>query len=76
MALDEGSKPETGPMDPSHQSTDRRKRGRTTADRRDQRTRLEGLWTDTERARRVAEMREEYHDRHAVTVGPAKRPNQ
>ena len=76
MAFDKGFKPATGRMDRSHQSTDRRKRGRTTEDRRDLRTRLEGLWTDTERARRVAEMREEHHDRHAVTVRPAKRPHQ
>ena len=54
-------------MQPSSQP-DRRKQGRTTQERRDLRTRLEGIWTETERARRSAEIREEHHDRHAITV--------
>jgi hypothetical protein len=54
-------------MEPSSQS-DRRKKGRTTQERRDLRTRLEGIWTETERARRIAEIREEHHDGHAITV--------
>ena len=55
-------------MDPSKRTTDRRKQGRSTQDRRDWRTRLEGSWTEAERHRRVTQMREEHHDRHAVTV--------
>lgn len=55
-------------MDLSTHSTDRRKHGRAIEDRCDQRTRLEGAWTDAERARRVAEVREEHHDRYAITV--------
>ena len=55
-------------MDLSHPPTDRRRTGRTTEDRRAQRVRLEGVWTEAERARRVAQMRDEHHDRHAITI--------
>jgi hypothetical protein len=60
-------------MDLSKHPTDRRRLERTTQDRRDRRTRLEETSTEAERARRVAAMREEHHDRHAITVKPAKR---
>ncbi len=47
---------------------DRRSRGRTTADRREQRTRLEGVCTDVQRRERVEAIRDELHDSRAITV--------
>jgi len=63
-------------MDHSSSHPDRRKKGRTSQERRDVRTRLEGIWTEAERTRRIAEIREEHHDRHAITVvmTPRRRP--
>ena len=64
-------------MNLSRHQEDRRKEGRTAEDRRDLRTRVVGSWTEAERSqsRRVAEMREEYHDRHAITIIPDQRPS-
>jgi hypothetical protein len=55
-------------MDTPASAPDRRKQGRTTEDRRDRLTRLEGVWTEAERCRRVSEFREEHHDSRAITV--------
>jgi hypothetical protein len=52
----------------AYTSPDRRSRGRSTADRRDHRTRLEGVWTEIERGNRVAAIREELHDSRAITI--------
>jgi hypothetical protein len=54
-------------MDQSNYQSDRRKHGRTTQERRDLRTRLEGVWNETERARRAAEMREVHQDSQPAT---------
>lgn len=55
-------------MDTPASVPERRKQGRTTEDRRDRLTRLEGVWTEAERWRRVSEFREEHHDSHAITL--------
>jgi hypothetical protein len=47
---------------------DRRKIGRTTVERRNVRTRLEGLWTAAERERFIRALREERRDAEAVTI--------
>jgi hypothetical protein len=47
---------------------ERRRIGRTTNERRDWRTRLEGIWTEAERERFIQAVREQRHDAQAVTV--------
>jgi hypothetical protein len=47
---------------------DRRKQARDTPDRRDDKTRSPGSWTEAERERRTAAIREELHDSRAKTI--------
>jgi hypothetical protein len=55
-------------LTPDDRHPDRRRIGRTTAERRDFRTRLEGLWTEAERQRVIRTIREERRDARAVTI--------
>ena len=52
----------------SERCPERRKIGRSTAERRDLRTRLEGLWAEEERERFIRTLREERRDAHAITI--------
>ena len=47
---------------------DRRKQARDTPERRDEGTRSPGSWTEAERERRTAAIREELHDSRAKTI--------
>jgi hypothetical protein len=53
---------------------DRRRIGRSTAERRRSRIRLEGLWTELERERFVRIIREQRRDAEAVTITGAPEP--
>jgi hypothetical protein len=61
------------PFTPDGRCLDRRRIGRTTRERRDLLTRLEGLWTEAERQRFIRTLREERQDAKAVTIhaGPS-----
>ena len=61
------------PLTPDDRRPDRRRIGRTTAERRDLRTRLEGLWTEAERQLLIRTIREERRDAKAVTVQAGQR---
>ena len=55
-------------MNTNRAADDRRKRRRDTPDRRDEKTRPPGIWTEAERLRRTAAIREEHHDSRAKTI--------
>jgi hypothetical protein len=55
-------------MDVNPAADDRRKQARETPDRRDDKTRSPGSWTEAERERRTAAIREELHDSRAKTI--------
>ena len=56
------------PLTPSAWPNDRRRIGRSTNERRDRRTRLEGLWTEAERTRFIRILREERQEAKAITI--------
>jgi hypothetical protein len=56
------------PFTPDDRHLDRRRIGRTTRERRDLLTRLEGLWTEAERQRFIRTLREERRDAKAITI--------
>jgi hypothetical protein len=55
-------------MNANRAADDRRKRPRDTPDRRNEKTRPPGNWTEAERLRRTAAIREEHHDSRAKTI--------
>jgi hypothetical protein len=55
-------------MDVNRAADDRRKQARDTPERRDDKTRSPGSWTEAERERRTAAIREELHDSRAKTI--------
>ena len=56
------------PLTPNAWPNDRRRIGRSTNERRDRRTRLEGLWTEAERTRFIRILREERQEAKAITI--------
>ena len=55
-------------MTTNRAADDRRKEARRTSDRRNQKTRLPGSWSEAERQLRTAAIREELHDSRAKTI--------